>query len=118
MERCPGDAGQSLPFPRALLSETPFRPLEAADGKEGLRLARQRKPAAVFLDLTLPDMNGTRLLEALKADHATKDIPVIIHTARRLSSVERHKLEKHSVAIIDKNHNDRQASVRLLQELL
>jgi CheY-like chemotaxis protein len=92
--------------------------VEAADGKEGLKLARQRKPAAVFLDLTLPDMNGTRLLEALKADQTTKDIPVIIHTARRLSAGERHKLEKNSLAIIDKNHNNRKASLQLIQQLL
>ena len=101
-----------------LLSGTAFRPVEAASGKEGVRLARERKPAAIFLDLGMPDMYGTKVLEALKADELTKDIPVIIHTARKLSPGERHKLEKHSVAIIDKNHGDRQASLRRIQELL
>ncbi len=101
-----------------LLSETAFQPLEAASGKEGLRLARERKPAAIFLDLSMPDMHGTKVLEALKAHDLTKDIPVIIHTARKLSPGERHKLEKHSVAIIDKNHADRQASLHLIQDLL
>jgi signal transduction histidine kinase/CheY-like chemotaxis protein len=101
-----------------LFSGTAFQPIEAASGKEGLRLARERKPAAIFLDLTMPDMNGAKLLEALKADHLTSDIPVVIHTAKKLSSGERSKLEKHSVAIIDKNHADRQASLRLIHDLL
>jgi len=101
-----------------LFSETAFQPLEAASGKEGLRLARERKPVAIFLDLSMPDMHGTKVLEALKAHESTRGIPVIIHTARKLSPGERHKLEKHSVAIIDKNHGDRQASLRLIQDLL
>jgi len=50
--------------------------LLADDGKSGLRLARERHPAGVILDVTLPDMDGWRIMEQLRADPATASIPV------------------------------------------
>lgn len=101
-----------------LLAGMPFQTLEAANGKDGLKLARMQKPAAIFLDLNLPDMSGASVLEELKADAHTREIPIIIHTARKLTLGEREKLEHQSVAIFDKNHNDRQASVRTIHKVL
>lgn len=101
-----------------LLAGLPFRTLEAANGREGLRLARQKRPAAIFLDLSLPDVSGAAVLEELKTDASTREIPIIIHTARNLTHGERMKLENQSVAILDKNHNDRRASLRAIQNVL
>jgi signal transduction histidine kinase/CheY-like chemotaxis protein len=50
----------------------------ARDGEEGLRLARERRPAAITLDLLLPRVHGWDVLAQLKADPATQDIPVAI----------------------------------------
>ncbi|HLK14241.1 MAG TPA: response regulator, partial [Fimbriimonadaceae bacterium] len=52
----------------------------AAGGEAGLRLARQLRPAAITLDVMMPDMDGWTVLSALKADHALRDIPVIMLT--------------------------------------
>jgi PAS domain S-box-containing protein len=55
--------------------------LVAADGKQGLECAREQRPDAILLDLTLPDMSGEQVLEELKADLATASIPVVAVSA-------------------------------------
>jgi signal transduction histidine kinase/CheY-like chemotaxis protein len=57
-----------------------FRPRLAAGGVEGLRLARETRPAAITLDVMLPDLDGWTVLAALKGDPALADIPVIMVT--------------------------------------
>ena len=52
----------------------------AADGEEGLRLARQTKPDVIFLDVLMPAMDGWAVLSAIKADERLVDIPVIMLT--------------------------------------
>jgi two-component system phosphate regulon response regulator PhoB len=51
-------------------------------GQEGLRLARDRHPDLVLLDLMLPDVAGTDVCKALKEDKATRAIPVVMLTAK------------------------------------
>lgn len=53
----------------------------AGDGRSALRLVREMRPDLVLLDLNLPDMDGCAVLAALRADPATRDLPVIVHTA-------------------------------------
>jgi two-component system, OmpR family, phosphate regulon response regulator PhoB len=55
----------------------------AATGPEGLRAAREEHPALVVLDLMLPGMSGFDVLERLREDVATRDIAVLMLTARR-----------------------------------
>ena len=50
----------------------------AGDGEEGLRVAREHKPHMIFLDIRLPKMDGFAVLENLRSDSVTKNIPVII----------------------------------------
>ena len=52
----------------------------ALDGEIGLKLAREIKPNLILLDLILPKMDGFEVLEELKEDDDTKDIPVIVLT--------------------------------------
>jgi len=51
-------------------------------GLEGLRLAREKRPDLVLLDLMLPDIDGTEVCRMLREDDATKEIAVLILTAR------------------------------------
>jgi signal transduction histidine kinase/CheY-like chemotaxis protein len=62
------------------LSREGFRVAGALDGQEGLRLARELRPAAVTLDVMMPGMDGWAVLSALKADRETADIPVVMLT--------------------------------------
>jgi PAS domain S-box-containing protein len=52
----------------------------AADGEEGLRLAKAFRPSVVFLDVIMPKMDGWAVLSALKSDPALADVPVVMLT--------------------------------------
>ena len=62
------------------LAKEGFRPETAGSGEEGLRLARERRPIAITLDVMMPGMDGWAVLKQLKADPETMDIPVIMVT--------------------------------------
>ena len=53
-----------------------------ARGEEGLRLARDKKPDLVLLDIMLPDLSGTEVCKRIKADPATAGIQVVMLTAK------------------------------------
>jgi CheY-like chemotaxis protein/CHASE3 domain sensor protein len=53
-----------------------YRALAAGDGASGLQLAREHRPTGILLDVSLPVMDGWSVLDRLKADDATRAIPV------------------------------------------
>jgi len=63
--------------------------LGAADGEEGLRLAGEKTPDLIILDMMLPKISGPQLLQLLKHDPRTAQIPVIV-----LSSLSQKNEEK------------------------
>jgi len=60
------------------LRQRGFTVLSAADGEEGLRLARAEPPDLILLDLLMPKLSGIEVLRALKAEATTRVIPVLI----------------------------------------
>lgn len=64
----------------------------AHDGKEGLRLAGELQPDLIVSDLMMPEMDGFQLIEALKVDSNTHDIPIIVLTAKELTPAEHQRL--------------------------
>ncbi|MDD2913303.1 MAG: response regulator [Candidatus Pacebacteria bacterium] len=60
------------------LSKEGYEIVEAADGEEGVKKAKEEKPSLVLLDLILPGIDGFDVLERLKEDSALEGIPVII----------------------------------------
>src|SRR5207247_3201679 len=50
----------------------------AADGEEGLRLARSELPDLILLDMLMPKLSGLEVLRALRSDEATRSVPVLI----------------------------------------
>jgi len=56
--------------------------LTAESGDEGIAKAKQEKPDAILLDAMMPDMDGAATFEKLQADLSTKQIPVIMFTAK------------------------------------
>ncbi|RXK54775.1 response regulator transcription factor [Oleiharenicola lentus] len=64
----------------ALLQSEGYTTVEARNGREGITLARSEKPALVLCDITMPEMNGHRVVESLRQDPATAHLPFIFLT--------------------------------------
>jgi CheY-like chemotaxis protein len=60
------------------LTDQTCRVVSATSGEEGLRLAQELRPAAIVLDIMMPVMHGWDVLQRLRANRQTADIPVII----------------------------------------
>ena len=61
-----------------------FTVISAADGLSGIEKANQEKPELIIMDLSLPILDGWDAAKKLKADHATKSIPIIALTAHAM----------------------------------
>lgn len=70
---------------RSLLSAS-YYVIEASDGRNGLRLARESVPGLIVSDIMMPIMNGLEFCSKIKADDVTCHIPVILLTARSAES--------------------------------
>jgi two-component system, cell cycle response regulator DivK len=58
--------------------------LDASSGREAVKLAVERNPDLIFLDMKMPDMDGYEAAAALKSGEATRSIPVIAVTAQAM----------------------------------
>ena len=59
-----------------------YEVVEAADGVEALEVAKATRPDLIFLDIMMPRMDGWEVLQRLKEDTTTANIPVVLLTAR------------------------------------
>ena len=66
---------------RDVLTFKGYTVVEAETGEEGIRLAKERLPKLVLMDIQLPGISGIEALRQLRADDATRAIPVIAVTA-------------------------------------
>jgi two-component system phosphate regulon response regulator PhoB len=64
------------------LKQAGYRTLHAATGEEALQQAARHEPDMILLDLNLPDLSGTEVARRLKADPETREIPIVMLTAR------------------------------------
>ncbi|MGR3309793.1 MAG: response regulator, partial [Candidatus Brocadiales bacterium] len=64
------------------LEKDRFHVISATDGYDGLRIAKENRPALVLLDLMLPGINGLEVCRSLKENDETAGIPVIMLTAK------------------------------------
>lgn len=88
---------------RHALATEGYRILESTAGRAGLERARTEHPDAIILDLSMPDLDGSVVLEELHGDAATGAIPVIVHTGRDLDEAEDRALRQEAAAIVSKS---------------
>ncbi len=82
---CIEDEPEMIDLIRLILGRRGFNVVGAAGGKEGLEKVRQEPPDLILLDLMMPDMDGWEVYQQIKADEKTKNIPVIVVTAKAQS---------------------------------
>jgi PAS domain S-box-containing protein len=79
-----------------------FKVLRAPDGRRGVALATRYHPDVIILDFTMPEFDGSKVVEQLRAHPRTKDIPILIQTGTVLNEEERQRLAGHVQAITSK----------------
>lgn len=82
---CIEDEPEMIDLIRLILERRGFNVQGAAGGAEGIKKARAMLPDLVLLDLMMPDLDGWEVYQQMKADEATRDIPVIVVTAKAQS---------------------------------
>ena len=83
------DNDKNMKLVRDVLQAKGYRTIEAVTGEDGVRLARERLPGLVLMDIQLPGISGIDALRQLRADPATAAIPVIAVTASVMASDRR-----------------------------
>ena len=91
-----------------------FDVLEAVNGKEGLQLATAENPDLIVCDVAMPELNGYELLDKLREDLSTANLPFIFLTARSDRSFMRHGMELGADDYVTKpfSHADLLAAIR------
>lgn len=75
------DNDKNMKLARDVLQAKGYATIEAVNGEDGVRLARERNPDLVLMDIRLPGISGIEALAALRADPTTSSIPVVALTA-------------------------------------
>jgi threonine synthase len=102
---------------RILQSQGNFTLFEASNGKEALEMITKELPSLIILDLMMPEMDGFAVMDQLKKKPETADIPIIVVTAKELTSVEKERLQGHIQSLMQKGDflsDDLQDEVRAL----
>jgi PAS domain S-box-containing protein len=81
------------------VASTVFR---AYSGREAIESARKEQPDLIVLDLMMPEVSGFDVVDALKGDPDTADIPILVVTAKQLTAEERARLRPSVAAIMEK----------------
>ena len=79
------DEQEMIDLVRLILSRRGYEVIGANGGRDGLKAVREHLPDLVLLDLMMPDMDGWDVYQQMKADESTRDIPVIVVTAKAQS---------------------------------
>lgn len=79
---CIEDEVEMIDLIKLILGRKGFDVKGATGGIEGIKMVRDIKPDLVLLDLMMPDMDGWEVYQQMKADSATREIPVIVVTAK------------------------------------
>jgi PAS domain S-box-containing protein len=97
------DEPANLDLLEALLKPAGFRVLKAGSGQEGIEMAISQMPNLILLDLIMPVLTGFDVVEALRAQEATRSIPIMVLTAKALTKDDKKALNSQVAAIFQRN---------------
>jgi CheY-like chemotaxis protein len=112
------DDPQQADLVRQLLEDDAYTIETAGDGQAALRAVAVQPPDAILLDLLMPHMDGFDVIDTLRQDARQRTIPVVVVTAKTLSSEEKRRLQAHTMAIIEKGALDRGKLIEELKQVL
>jgi threonine synthase len=87
---------------RLLEGRKSYRVYHASDGWDGLAQARQKLPDLIITDLMMPGVDGFGLVEELRSDPRTHNIPIVVVSAKDISPEERERLNGQIEALYQK----------------
>jgi len=87
---------------RILQSQGNYEIFESDNGKDGLALVQKQLPDLIILDLMMPEVDGFSVLDSLRANPETAQIPVIVSTAKELTAEEKNRLEGQIQSLMQK----------------
>lgn len=88
---------------RIIESQSPhYRVLRARDGREALEIIRRERPDLVLLDLMMPELDGFGVLEVMRAEEMSRNIPVIVLTGQVLTEEDMARLNRGVASVLGK----------------
>ena len=97
------DDPEVVPMLREMLPSDGYTFLAAYDGEQGVSQARIERPDAILLDLAMPGMNGFEVLQKLRDDAQTADIPITLLTAKHPTEEDDRRLSEGVIGLSRKN---------------
>ncbi len=95
-----------------------YQVLQARNGIEALQIIAQERLALVLLDLMMPELDGFGVLEAMRADPASRHIPVVVLTAQVLTEEDMARLNRGTVSILSKGLFNAQETLQRIEAVL
>jgi signal transduction histidine kinase/CheY-like chemotaxis protein len=109
------DDPMSVELVKTVLQPAGWTVVTAADGATGIVLARTRKPTAILLDLLMPGIDGLTVVEVLRADPETADVPIVVLTAKALSAADKERLKGRISYVAQKGDFDQALLIDLVR---
>jgi signal transduction histidine kinase/CheY-like chemotaxis protein len=103
---------------RKMLANTSYRVLDAVDARDGIEKARRERPHLILLDFVLPNATAFDVLDELKVDPQTRNIPVLIQTSKQLTQDEKTLLARDTASVIPKQSLSREVAIARIREAL
>ncbi len=103
---------------RKLLQGTAYQITEAVNGPDGVRVAQELRPQVILLDFLLENVTAFDVLDELKADPRTREIPVIVITSHVLDGRDKSRLLAETEAVLSKEHLSRELAINRIRDAL
>jgi CheY-like chemotaxis protein len=101
-----------------ILEPAGFTVIAAAGGSQAIDLARSCGPDLVLLDLMMPDISGFEVVEALRANPATKRTPIMVLTAKDLTEADKQQLSGQVSTILNRGSTGAADLLGLLRQVV
>ena len=102
---------------RHMFRGSPYRIIES-NALEAAERARFERPQLIVLDLMMPGRTGFEVLEELKSDPATREIPVVIHTSKVMTAADETRLAGRHLGLLSKSGKNRKLAFEAIRRVL